>query len=144
MIARLAFRLPLDIEVAFQNWSSMKKIEAIGIASEMGVANEAPWSPEDALGGILTRHSPALYRVAAGRPRNAEDAEDTGQGARVTNVVSCKDSQKGYAVPLEGVSGCGNVVPANFVYRIASRFRTLEAVCNAGAEGRDGSRPASR
>jgi DNA-binding NarL/FixJ family response regulator len=98
--------------IVFREKNTVTITKAIGVNGEPAGVKAAIRSAEDALTGILSRHSPALYRTAVRNVGNAEDASGTRTGIPVsTNSLSCKRFQKEYASDDERGSRCGKVTP---------------------------------
>lgn len=90
----------------------MTIFKAIEVNGRMGGVDAAIRSAEDALTGILSRHSPALYRIAVREIDNREDVKGTRKGIPLSrNSPSCKRFQKEYASVREGASSRGNAPP---------------------------------
>lgn len=100
------------VEVLPREEDAVTIIKAIEANSDPGGVNGAIRRVEHALAGVLSKHSPALYRIAVRKVGNAEDAQGTRKGVpALRNCSSYKYSQKEYADVSEDPSSWGNVLP---------------------------------
>jgi hypothetical protein len=79
-LEKLALCLPLGIEVFPRQEEAVTIIKAIEANSDPGGVSGAIRRAEDALAGVLSKHSPVLYRIAVRKVGNAENAQGTRKG----------------------------------------------------------------